>query len=86
MARVKVAALERLVDGDPLGSLRRLSGARVELDRLEREQVAAAVDEAGASWAQVAAALGRSVTATHRAFSSLTRPQRRRGPRRDLAA
>lgn len=71
-------SLEALVDADALGSLRRIAEAKAELERLEREQVVVAVDELGATWAQVGEALGRSASTTHRSYQGITRPQRRR--------
>jgi hypothetical protein len=51
--------------GDPLGALTAVSELRSELDRVERDQVALALD-AGWSWAAIAGALGVSRQAAHK--------------------
>ena len=53
---MSVISIERL-PSDPLAALRELAAGEAQLDRLRREQVAAA-RAGGASWGQVGRALG----------------------------
>ncbi|MCY3559630.1 MAG: hypothetical protein OXH20_00410 [bacterium] len=55
---MSVISIERL-PSDPLAALRELAAGEAQLDRLRREQVAAA-RAGGASWGQVGRALGVS--------------------------
>jgi hypothetical protein len=66
---VDLAATSATDAGDPLGALAALSELRGELDRVEREQVALAIDS-GWSWAAVASALGVSRQAAHKKHRS----------------
>lgn len=70
-----------LESGDPMGGLRVVPELREEVRRLESELVDEAIGE-GASWSQVAKALGISRQAAHKRHARALRSERRPLPRR----
>jgi transposase-like protein len=68
-----VDLVEQALTGAPLDSLRALAALRAQLADVERAQVTRALDN-GASFAELAAAVGISRQAAHRRYRALARP------------
>jgi hypothetical protein len=68
-----VDLIEQVLTGAPLDALRALAALRTQLADLERTQVRRALEN-GASFAELAAAVGISRQAAHRRYRALARP------------